>query len=244
MKTIRLLVVDDHAIVRAGLRALLETAEDMQVIGEAEDGQQAVREAKRLRPDVVLLDLAMPLFNGVEAARQIALEVPTARVLVLSSYDDAQHLRQAVEAGVDGYLIKESAANELLDAVRETANGGASFSPSLLRRLLTRWRGEPPNEPCGTTSTASLSGRQAQVLQLIAEGYCTKQIAGLLSVAEKTVEKHRQSLMGRLNRHNIATLTRYAVANGVVELIDTPGHTPEWPITAPALEKPSSVSTP
>src|ERR1043166_2105623 len=116
MKTITVLVCDDHAIVRAGLRALLETAGDMQVIGEAENGQQAVLETKRLQPEVVLLDLAMPLLNGVEAARQIAQEAPRARVLILSSYNDDEHLRRAVEAGVAGYLMKESAGDDLLEA--------------------------------------------------------------------------------------------------------------------------------
>ncbi|HEY5910658.1 MAG TPA: response regulator transcription factor [Verrucomicrobiae bacterium] len=135
MKPIRVLVADDHANVRAGLRALLQTAGDMHVIGEAENGRQAVREAKRLRPDVVLLDLAMPLLNGVEAARQIAHAVPTARVLIHSSYSDAHHLRQAVEAGVAGYLMKESAADDLLEAVRETSNGATFFSPPLLEHL-------------------------------------------------------------------------------------------------------------
>src|SRR5437764_1229430 len=117
---VTVLLVDDHAMVRAGIRALLDAAPDIKVVGEAENGRQAVGEAKRLRPEVILLDCAMPLLNGVEAARQIAAEVPTAKVLMLSSYNDAQHLRQAVEAGVAGYLTKESAARDLLEAIRET----------------------------------------------------------------------------------------------------------------------------
>ena len=217
MKTITVLVCDDHAIVREGLRALLEAAGDMHVIGEAEDGRQAVLETKRLLPDVVLMDLAMPLLNGVEAARQIAHEAPSASVLILSSYSDDGHLRQAVEAGVAGYLMKESAGDDLLEAVREARNGGASFSPPLYNRLLKEWRGGPPDSGSPKPGNVTLSRRQAEVLQLIAEGHVTKQIAGLLSVSIKTVEKHRQTLMEKLDLHNIASLTRYAVSSGVIE---------------------------
>jgi len=219
MKKIRVLLVDDHAIVREGLRALLETAEDIEIVGEAENGEQAVEAAKTLCPEVVLLDLAMPQLNGVEAARRIASKAPTAKVLILSSYSDAQHVQQAVEAGVAGYLMKESAANDLLAAVRETSKGGASFSPPLFRRLLKNDREERPD---GAARRPALSGRQAELLQLIAEGYCTKQIADLLSLTVKTVEKHRQALMDRLNLHNIASLTRYAIARGVIESNLTP----------------------
>ena len=189
----------------------------MHVIGEAENGRQAVLETKRLQPEVVLLDLAMPLLNGVEAARQIAKEAPSARVLILSSYNDEDHFRQAVEAGVAGYLIKESAADDLLEAVRETRNGGASFSPPLYNRLLKEWRGGPPDGGSPKPGNVTLSRRQAEVLQLIAEGHITKQIAGLLSVSIKTVEKHRQTLMEKLDLHNIASLTRYAISSGVIE---------------------------
>ena len=189
----------------------------MQVIGEAEDGRQAVLETKRLHPEVVLLDLAMPLLNGVEAARQIAKEAPGARVLILSSYSDDDHLRHAVEAGVAGYLMKESAGNDLLEAVREARNGGASFSPPLYNRLLKEWRGGPPDSGNPKPANVTLSRRQAEVLQLIAEGHVTKQIAGLLSVSIKTVEKHRQTLMEKLDLHNIASLTRYAISSGVIE---------------------------
>jgi DNA-binding NarL/FixJ family response regulator len=230
MKTIRVLLVDDHAVVRAGLRALLEAAGDIQVIGEAENGQQAVFQAERLRPDVVLLDIAMPLLNGLEAARQIAHKVPTARLLVLSTYGDAPHVRQAVEAGAVGYLVKTSASEHLLEAVREASNRDAAFSPPLFNCLLKESRGGTPDDPAPPTRLATLSWRQAEVLQLIAEGYSSKQIAGLLSVSEKTVEKHRQTLMGKLELHNIANLTRYAVANRFVELNNTPACTPQWPL--------------
>ena len=219
MKPIRVLLVDDHAVVRAGLNALLEAAEDMQVVGEAENGMQAVLEAQRLRPDVVLMDLAMPRLNGVGAARQIAKKVPDAKVLVLSSYSDAQHLREAIEAGVAGYLMKESAGDDLLKAIRETYKGGASFSPAILLGLLKECWGSPHES---LRSSASLTERESEVLQLIAEGYCNKQMAALLLISGKTAEKHRQSLMKKLRIHKIAKLTCYAVSNGIVEINRAP----------------------
>lgn len=237
MKTIRVLLADNHAIVRAGLRALLNASADIQVIGEAGNGRQALHEAQRLRPDVLLLDVAMPLSNGVEVARQLARKLPAIRVLVLSSYSDAFHLRQAVEAGVAGYLMKEAAADDLLSAIREAFHGGAPFSPPFLT-LLKEW-GTPPNGCRAIASAASLSGRHAEVLQLIAEGYVSKQIAVLLSLSTKTVQRHRQTLMDKLGLHNVSTLTRYAVANGVVELNNTPLQ-PDWPPPASHLGNRSS----
>jgi DNA-binding NarL/FixJ family response regulator len=228
MKIIRVLLVDDHAIIRAGLRALLQTAPDIQVIGEAENGHQAVREAQRLRPDIVVLDLAMPLLNGVGAARQIAKQVPTAKVLILSSYNDAQHLRQAIEAGAAGYLTKESAGDELLEAVRETCNGGASFSPLLLN-LLRQWSGGSPGHPAAPPLPPVLSWREDEVLQLIAEGFCNKQIGSLLSISGKTVEQHRLRVMKKLDMHKTAALTRYAVASGLVPS----NRRPDWPTLPP-----------
>ena len=218
MNKITILISDDHSIVRAGLRALLEGGGDFLVVGEATNGQEAVQEVKRLRPDVALLDLAMPLLNGAEAARQIISEVPATKVLVLSAYNDDQHLRQALHAGVTGYLVKETAADDLLLAVREAAKGNAFFSPSIGRRLLTQWRGSAatPKQPA-KTDTSSLTRRQMEVFQLIAEGYMTKQIADVLALSIKTVEKHRESLMLKLDMHNIATLTRHAILTGIIE---------------------------
>ena len=138
MKKITVLLCDDHTVVRAGLRLLLEAAEDIEVVGEVENGRRVVSEAKRLLPDVVLLDLSMPLLNGMEAARQMAKEVPSAKVLILSAFSDDQYVQHAVEAGVAGYLMKETAGNDLLQAVREVAKGNAYFSPPVARRLLKR----------------------------------------------------------------------------------------------------------
>jgi DNA-binding NarL/FixJ family response regulator len=214
MKTIRVLVVDDHAMVRAGLRALLEAEGDIQVIGEAENGQQAVGAAARLRPDVVLLDLAMPRLNGMEAARQIAHEVPTTRVLILSSYSDPLHVRQ-------------------------TASGGAYFSPPLLNHLLREWRERRSADLETTPRAPALSWRHAEVLQLIAEGYCTKQIAAMLFISLKTAERHRYGLMKKLKMHKVATLTRYAVSSGIVESNRAPG----WPST-PAQTHPQKSGRP
>jgi DNA-binding NarL/FixJ family response regulator len=217
MKKITVLLCDDHTVVRAGLRLLLEAAEDIEVVGEVENGRRVVSETKRLLPDVVLLDLSMPLLNGMEAARQIAREVPSAKVLILSAFSEDQYVQHAVEAGVAGYLMKETAGDDLLQAVREIAKGNAYFSPPVARRLLKRSQEMFLNGgPIGTRATL-LTSRQTEILQLIAEGYANKQMAGLLSLSMKTVEKHRQELMNKLNLHNTATLTRYAVSIGVVE---------------------------
>ena len=226
MKKITVLLSDDHTIVRQGLRLLLETADDIQVVGETADGHVTVRETKRLKPDVVLLDIAMPLLNGLEAARQIAKEVPAAKVLILSAYTDDAYIEHAISAGAAGYLMKETAGDDLLRAIREVAKGNAFFSPPVARRLLKQWQEKFLNGSPIKNTTAKLTSRQTEVLQLIAEGYATKQIAGMLSLSIKTVEKHRQDLMNLLNIHNIASLTRYAVSSGVVESNRVPDSSP------------------
>jgi len=217
MKKITVLLSDDHTIVREGLRLLLEKEIDMHVVGEAADGYQSVKEAKRLRPDVVIQDLAMPRLNGLEAARQIAKEAPSAKVLILSAYTDDSYIEHAIEAGAAGYLMKETVGDDLLRAIREVASGNAFFSPPVAKRMLKQWQGKSPNGDMAKTKATMLTSRQTEVLQLIAEGHATKQIAGMLTLSIKTVEKHRQDLMNILNIHNIASLTRYAVSSGVVE---------------------------
>jgi len=213
---ITVLISDDHTIVRSALRVLLETAEDIIVVGEATNGQQAVEQTKRLRPRVALLDLAMPLLNGVEATRQIVSEVPSTKVLMLSGYTDDVHVRQAVQAGATGYLVKHTGSQDLLRAVREVAQGNAFISPCICQRLMTTWRAMlNGDEALGNGNP--LTSRQSQVLQLVAEGYMSKQIAPMLSLSIKTVEKHRQSLMQKLDLHKIADLTRYAISNGIIE---------------------------
>ena len=217
MKKITVLLSDDHTLLREGMRLLLEKESDIQVVGEAANGHESVREAKRLRPDVVVQDLAMPLLNGLGAARQIADEVPSAKVLILSAYSDDQYIEHAIEAGAAGYLMKETVGTDLLRAIREVAKGNAFFSPPIAKRMLKQWQGKSLDGEPVRTKTTLLTSRQTEVLQLIAEGYATKQIADLLSLSIKTVEKHRQELMNALDIHNIAALTRYAVSSGVVE---------------------------
>jgi len=215
MKKITVFLSDDHAVFREGLRLLLEATGEIDVIGEAEDGYRALRETRRLQPDVVLMDIAMPLLNGVEAARRIAREVPTTKVLILSTYGDDQHVQQAVKAGAAGYLMKQTASQDLLRAIRDTCKGGAFFGPAIARGSLKHSKNGDPQAK--TTAAPVLTWRQTEVLQLIAEGYSNKQMAALMFVSIKTVEKHRQALMVKLDIHETATLTRYAVSTGVVE---------------------------
>jgi DNA-binding NarL/FixJ family response regulator len=213
MKKIALLLVDDHTVVRQGLRALLEAEEDLEVIGEAENGRQAVLMAKKTVPDVVVMDVAMPHLSGLEATRQILKSVPAAKVLVLTSYGDAECVEQLVQAGATGFLVKQTAANDLLKAIREVRRGNTFFSPAIARHLRDQGReavagGQMPRK------AGELTSRQTEVLQLIAEGFSNKQIAGELCISIKTVEKHRQQVMDKLNIHEVAGLTRFCLASG------------------------------
>lgn len=210
MKT-RILLADDHNIVRAGLKAILESQEDMEVVGEAETGFEAVRMAKELAPDIVLLDLLMPKLNGLDAARQIRREAPSTQVLILTTSSNEAHVEKIMEMGAAGYLIKQNAGQELLKALREVRKGNAYFSPSISKRLLLHSR------ELFRAKSHRLTPRELEVLQLIAEGYANKMIADKLSISIKTVEKHRQALMEKLNLHEAASLTRYAIEHGIIE---------------------------
>lgn len=213
MEKIRVLLADDHTVVRQGLRALLEAEPDISVVGEADDGRQAVQLAKKLSPEVVVMDIAMPNLNGLEATRQISRDVPTAKLLVLSSYNDDEYVTQVIKAGAKGYLLKQTAATDLIKAVREVRKGNPFFGPIITRRLDDANRGAFLNGK----KQGSLTSREMEVLQLIAEGKANKQIAAALSISIKTVEKHRQQVMNKLNIHDIAGLTRYAISKGIIE---------------------------
>jgi DNA-binding NarL/FixJ family response regulator len=218
MEKIKVLLADDHTIVRQGLKVLLEAEPDITVVGEAETGRQALQLTRKLLPDVVVMDIAMPNLNGLEATRQIAKEIPAVKLLVLSSYDDDEYVHQVTGAGATGYLLKQTAATDLIKAVREARRGNAFFSPAISKRLAERYREAYLNGvPVTRKRNDLLTSREAEVLQLIAEGRANKQIAGELCISIKTVEKHRQQVMNKLNIHDIAGLTRYAISKGVIE---------------------------
>jgi DNA-binding NarL/FixJ family response regulator len=214
MSKITVLLVDDHNIVREGLKALLGAEEDITILAEAQSGREAVRLASSLHPEIVIMDLAMPLLNGWEATRQILKAVPTAKVIVLSTYDGDEHIQQAIGAGAAAYLIKQTAAADLIKAIHEVKSGNAFFSPSIARRL--REQSFHP-EAEAKSPDRELTPREAEVLQLIAEGFANKQIAGELGLSVKTVEKHRQQVMNKLGIHDTAGLVRHAVAKSVIE---------------------------
>jgi DNA-binding NarL/FixJ family response regulator len=217
MEKIRVLLADDHTIVRQGLRVLLEAEPDIAVVAEAETGRQAVQMAKEFSPDVVVMDIAMPTLNGLEATRQIIKEAHAPRVLALSSYRDDEYVHQLTEAGAAGYLLKQTAAAELIVAVREVRKGNAFFSPVISRRLVEQYREAFLEGTSSRKKTVALTSREAEVLQLIAEGKPNKQIASELSISIKTVEKHRQQVMNKLDIHDIAGLTRYAISKGIIK---------------------------
>ena len=195
---------------------VLESQPGWKVCGEASNGRQAVELTKQLGPDVIVLDVTMPELNGLEATRQIARNVPTAKVLVLTSYGDGDYVVQLLEAGAVGYLLKQTAAADLLKAIRQVKAGKAFYSPAIARRLRQQdQEASASNRPAART--IKLTSREAEVLQLVAEGLANKQIAAELDISIKTVEKHRQQAMNKLNIHDIAGLTRYAISRGWVE---------------------------
>jgi DNA-binding NarL/FixJ family response regulator len=191
----------------------------MEIVGEAENGRQAVQMAAKLAPDVVVMDIAMPQLNGLEATHQICKETPLTKVLILSSYGEDEYVRRLTEAGAVGYLIKQTLANDLIKAIREAHKGNAYFSPSIAKRLLDHYRESflKGGKPLTQKSTERLTSREREVLQLVAEGKGNKQMASDLCISIKTVEKHRQQAMNKLNIHDVAGLTRYAIAQGVIE---------------------------
>lgn len=218
MKPITVLLADDHTVVREGLRRLLETESDLEVVGEAATGREAVRLTRELLPAVVVMDIAMPLLNGMEATRQILKAVPATKVVILSAHSDDVYVEQAMKIGASGFLIKQASSLVLAKAIREARKGGTFFSPSLSRRLRERELngfggagGRRKKKPVGLTS------REVEILQLIAEGKPNKQTAAELGISIKTVEKHRQHLMLKLDIHDTAGLTRYAIATGIIE---------------------------
>jgi len=216
MRGIKVLLAEDHTIVREGFRLLLEAERDIEILCEADTGRTAVDLAIRHRPDVVFMDIAMPQLNGLEAARQILQVQPDARILILSAHEDDAYLEQALAIGVTGYLVKQTSANMLTTAIRAIANGKTFFSPSISLRLSQYEKNEGGNT-ARRKRGSGLTSREIEVLQLIAEGMANKQIAVELGISIKTVEKHRQSLMDKLNVHDTAGLTRHAIAAGIIE---------------------------
>ena len=217
MDPIRVLLADDHKLVRAGIRLLLEKLPDVKVIAEASDGQEAIRLVEKHEPQVVLTDIAMPGLNGLEVTRHLADKFPKVRVIVLSMYSDEEHVYLALRAGAAGYLLKGAAREELELAIRAVAQGETYLSPPVAKITNSKYSGRVNAEPC---PFGKLSPRQKQVLQLIAEGKTTKQVALELNISVKTVETHRMQLMDRLEIHDIAGLVRFAIKVGLVGLED------------------------
>ena len=215
MARTRILLADDHTIVRQGLRKLLEERPDWEVIAEAGDGREAVRLAEQHKPDVAILDVAMPLLNGIEATRQITKRAPGTRVLVLSMYADEAYVTQILQAGATGYLLKDSADVDLLKAVSEAAQGRSFFSPAIARVMLDDYVRQLADKGV-TDRYESLSVREREIFQLIAEAKTNKEIAALLNVSPSTVETHRAHIMEKLDLHSAAEIVLYAVRRGVI----------------------------
>lgn len=218
MKPITLVLADDHRIVREGFRGLSQYEQDMEVVGEASTGREAVQLAKQLQPVVVVMDIAMPQLNGLEAARQILESVPTTKVIILSAHGDDSYVEQVAKLGVAGYLVKQTSAVVLAKAIRAVTQGTRYFSRSISRRLAELQKMSPQGMKGRVKAKGvKLTSREVETLQLIAEGMANKQSAAALGISIKTVEKHRQNLMNKLDIHDTAGLTRYAIASGVIE---------------------------
>ncbi len=216
MNKIRVLIADDHSILREGIRALLENEPDMQVIGEAEDGHAAIQLTRELEPDVILMDIAMPRLNGLEAIQKIRKSFPHIHILVLTMHENEEYIRQILASGAMGYILKDAAFKDLLSAIRVVHKGEAVLSPAITRLVIEdylRWGDLRPNN-----IDNGLSPREREVLQLIAEGYTNKEIAGILCISIKTVQAHRSNLMAKLDLHDRSELIKYAIRKKIIEI--------------------------
>jgi len=211
MKRIRILLADDHAVVRHGFKMILAAQPDMEIVGEAGNGREAVELAENLQPDLAVMDVAMPELNGIEATRRLAQSAPRTRVLALSMHKDSVYVREILRAGARGYLLKDSPAGDLLAAVRAIASGEGYLSPAVSNAVLDDYRKHVTNP------IDLLSSREREVLQMLAEGKTNKEIAGVLNLSVYTVDAHRGRIMEKLNVHSINELVRFALRNGLID---------------------------
>jgi two-component system response regulator NreC len=217
MRKIRVLLADDHTIVRKGLRSLLDGEAEIEVVGEAEDGREALEKAQQLLPDVVLMDITMPALNGLEATRQIKKLFPKMKVLILTMHATEEYILQILRAGASGYVVKQAAPTELVSAIRAVYRGDSFLSPSISRKVIEEYIRQT-EAMVEENSYDRLTDREREVLQLIAEGCSSREIAERLHISEKTVRAHRAHLMDKLDIHSIAELTQYAIRKGVIGL--------------------------
>jgi DNA-binding NarL/FixJ family response regulator len=211
MKRIRILLADDHAVVRQGFKMILSAQPDMEIVGEAGNGREAVEQAEELRPDVVVMDVAMPELNGIEATRRLAASIPHTRVIALSMHKDSVYVREILRAGARGYLLKDSGAADLVSAIRAVASGESYLSPAVSNAVLDDYRRHVTNP------IDLLTSREREVLQMLAEGKTNKEIAVVLNLSVYTVDAHRGRIMEKLNVHSINELVRFAVRNGLID---------------------------
>ncbi len=212
MGKLRIFLADDHAVVREGLKSLVNAQPDMEVVGEAGDGRLTWKRAKQLQPDVVVMDISMPELNGVQATERLKEDCPEVRVLALTVHEDASYLRQLLQAGASGYVLKRGAAEELIHAIRIVAAGGVYLDPSLAGRVVSRYIGR--QAPDGSSQRGDLSERETEVLRLIAMGYSNKEIAAQLGISVRTVETYKTRLMVKLDLRSRADIVRYALHQG------------------------------
>jgi DNA-binding NarL/FixJ family response regulator len=215
---IRILLADDHALVRAGIRALVQRVSGLEVVGEADNGREALRLAKLLNPDVVLMDIAMPELNGLDAIARILQYNPKIAIIILSMHESREHVLRALQAGASGYVLKNAAVDELEKAIRTVARGQKYLTPAVSGQVIAGVTATRSAAPGAAGAADSLTQRQREILQLIAEGRSSREIAAVLNISVKTVETHRSLLMERLNLHDVAGLVRYAIRVGLVTL--------------------------
>lgn len=215
---ISILLADDHTLVRKGIRSLLEQENWLKITGEAENGMDALKMADQLLPDILVLDINLPLLNGLEVARQLNRKHAGIKIIILTMYDSEELINETLQAGVRGYLLKKAAPEQLVSAIRTISKGGLFFSPEIAERIMEQNTAlghimdKTPNQP------ATLTEREREILQLVTEGYSSRQIGKMLFISVKTVENHRANIMEKLNVHNLADLIKYALSKGIIHL--------------------------